>query len=289
MLEAQEVPSLLGHAHLTAKKITTAELTTLSRPLAYVPTMGALHAGHQALISEAKKYSDNVLTSIFINPLQFDSTEDLVKYPKDEAKDFELASAAGSSYVWFPKYEELYPGTPEIISAGGMGKVFEGASRPGHFDGMLTVVKRYFDLVKPEFAIFGEKDWQQLSLIKKMVKEFAIPVNVISYPTVREESGLALSSRNQHLSATGKKSAAVIYHALSTASKLPTSHERISTMREILSSEKSFTLDYAQEIESAGFCVAPEGGDRLIVAGWIEGVRLIDNMAIDAEPQGGIA
>jgi pantoate--beta-alanine ligase len=162
--------------------------------------MGALHKGHQQLIREANRLSENTLVSVFINPLQFDSATDLEKYPRTHEGDCLLSEEAGAKFIWFPSYQELYPSDPQIISAGEIGKRFEGASRPGHFDGMLTVVKRYFDLINPEYAIFGEKDWQQLCLIRKMVKDQNLSLNIVAVPTVRESSGLALSSRNSRLS-----------------------------------------------------------------------------------------
>ena len=133
----------------------------------FVPTMGALHAGHAALISAARERSDEVIVSVFVNPLQFNDPEDLKKYPRTPDKDSEIALAAGATEVWFPAYEEIYPEAPVRIEAGPVGDLFEGASRPGHFSGMLTVVKRLFDLVQPDIAVFGEKDFQQLFLIKK--------------------------------------------------------------------------------------------------------------------------
>ena len=166
----------------------------------FVPTMGALHAGHAALISAARKRTDNVIVSVFVNPLQFNDPEDLMKYPRTPERDREIAIEAGATEVWFPEYEDIYPSNPLLIEAGPVGDLFEGASRPGHFTGMLTVVKRLFDLVKPDFAIFGEKDFQQLFLIKEMVGKFELPIEIVAHPIVREPDGLALSSRNVRLS-----------------------------------------------------------------------------------------
>ena len=180
----------------------------------FVPTMGALHAGHAALISAACKRSSHVVVSVFINPLQFNDPNDLKKYPRTPDKDRELAIAAGASEVWFPSVEDIYPTNPELIKAGPIGEIFEGFSRPGHFDGVLTVVKRLFDLVQPDFAIFGEKDFQQLFLIKQMVKDFNLPVEILAHPIIRETDGLALSSRNIRLSPDDRAKAAIIYKAL---------------------------------------------------------------------------
>ena len=235
----------------------------------FVPTMGALHAGHAALISAARKQSDQVIVSVFVNPLQFNDPEDLKKYPRTPEKDREIALAAGATEVWFPTYEEIYPENPELISAGPVGDLFEGASRPGHFTGMLTVVKRLFDLVKPDFAVFGEKDFQQLFLIKEMVKEFKLPIEIVSHPVVREEDGLAMSSRNVRLSPEDRQKALIIYKALKSGRE---------ELRSVLDSEPAWKTDYATVINPENFKEEMAPKQRAIVAGWIGGIRLIDNM-----------
>lgn len=237
--------------------------------IGFVPTMGALHAGHAALISAARKSSEKVVVSVFVNPLQFNDPEDLKKYPRTPEHDREIAIAAGASEVWFPKYEEIYPSDPERIEAGPVGDLFEGASRPGHFSGMLTVVKRLFDLVNPDFAIFGEKDFQQLFLIKEMVRNFKLPVEIVSHPIVREADGLAMSSRNVRLSPEDRKRALVIYRALKSGRE---------NLRAILDSEPAWQTDYATVINPENFQEELAPTQRAIVAGWIGGVRLIDNM-----------
>lgn len=238
----------------------------------FVPTMGALHAGHAALISAARKRSDKVIVSVFVNPLQFNDPEDLLKYPRTPERDREIALAAGASEVWFPTYEEIYPDNPTLIEAGPVGSLFEGASRPGHFTGMLTVVKRLFDLVQPDFAIFGEKDFQQLYLIKDMVKRFNLPIEIVSHPIVRELDGLAMSSRNVRLTQEERQKALVIYKALNSGRE---------NLRAVLDSEPAWKTDYATIINPETFeeikdFSAPK--QRAIVAGWIGGIRLIDNM-----------
>jgi pantoate--beta-alanine ligase len=235
----------------------------------FVPTMGALHAGHAALIKAARKESDQVVVSVFINPLQFNDPDDLKKYPRTPEADREIAMSAGATEVWFPKYEEIYPESPKLIEAGPVGELFEGASRPRHFTGMLTVVKRLFDLVNPDFAVFGEKDFQQLFLIKEMVKNLNLSVEIISHPIVREADGLAMSSRNVRLSAEDRKKALVVYKALIAGR---------DQFRNVLDSEPAWKTDYATVINPENFSeeIAPK--QRAIVAGWIGGVRLIDNM-----------
>jgi pantoate--beta-alanine ligase len=235
----------------------------------FVPTMGALHAGHAALISAARKRSNHVVVSIFINPLQFNDPKDLEKYPRTPDHDRELALAAGASEVWFPTVEEIYPSNPELIKAGPIGEVFEGFSRHGHFDGVLTVVKRLFDLVQPDFAIFGEKDFQQLFLIKQMVRNFNLPIEIIAHPTIREADGLALSSRNIRLSSEDRAKAAIIYKALNSSR---------DQMNAVLASEPAWKTDYATVINPENFKEEFAPKQLAIIAGWIGGIRLIDNM-----------
>ena len=236
---------------------------------AFIPTMGALHAGHASLFALAQEYSENVVASIFVNPLQFESEEDLAKYPRTPDRDIEIADAAGVTHLWLPNQSEIYPASFEKKLAGPIGDLYEGKSRPGHFDGVLTVVHRLFDLVKPKVAIFGEKDFQQLQLIKTIAGD----VEIISAPTIRESDGLALSSRNSRLNSEDRVAATVIYRALVQATT-------VEDLRATLASEAAFNIDYADFIDEKTFAHAQTGSEsvRAIVAGWINGVRLIDNM-----------
>jgi pantoate--beta-alanine ligase len=236
---------------------------------AFVPTMGALHAGHASLFTLAKKYSDDVVASIFVNPLQFESKEDLAKYPRTPEIDIEIAAAAGVTHLWLPRQSEIYPEGFSKQSAGPIGDIYEGKSRPGHFDGVLTVVRRLFDLVNPKVAIFGEKDFQQLQLIKTIAGD----IEIITAPTIRESDGLALSSRNVRLTPEGREAAKIIYQALSQSNSE-------DQLRAVLASEPAFSLDYADFIDEKTFAHAQSDTAkvRAIVAGWINGVRLIDNM-----------
>ena len=255
----------------------TANELAVDGACAFVPTMGALHAGHASLIKKAREYSDTVVVSIFINPLQFENKDDLAKYPRTPEFDIELASQAGATHLWLPQSNEIYPGEVQKISAGALGNIYEGVNRPGHFDGVLTVVSRLFELVNPEWAIFGEKDFQQLTLIKSMKSK----VKIVAAPTIRDVDGLALSSRNIRLS--DRKSALIIYRALVAASEEKNIDLARFTMKEVLATEESFTLDYAEIINETNFENASQNDEskRAIIAGWVNGIRLIDNMPMN--------
>ena len=248
---------------------------------AFVPTMGALHAGHASLIKRARECSDTVVVSIFINPLQFENKDDLAKYPRTPELDIELASQAGATHLWLPTVDEIYPGEVQKISAGTLGDVYEGVKRPGHFDGVLTVVNRLFELVKPQWAVFGEKDFQQLTLIKSMKSD----VEIVGAPTIRDADGLALSSRNVRLS--DPKTALVIYRALLAARNEKNIDAARAAMKEVLASEAAFTLDYAEIINESNFEKASQSDEskRAIIAGWVNGIRLIDNMPMNGGAQ----
>ena len=242
-----------------------------------VPTMGALHAGHQSLIKLGKDLGEKVIVSIFVNPLQFENKLDLESYPKTFEQDLQFAKEAGATAVFTPSESDIYPGQIEKIEAGSVGDIFEGKSRPGHFSGVLTVVKRLFDLVNPQHAVFGEKDFQQLFLIKKMVNDLKLPVNVVAAPTIRDSSNLALSSRNSRLSVEDKKVAQVMYQALT--------QNNIEDARALMKKVDGFSLDYLELIDEQSFTLATPDtkNKRLIIAGWVNQVRLIDNMAMGSK------
>ena len=245
-----------------------------------VPTMGALHKGHQALIKRARSMSKEVVVSIFINPLQFENTNDIENYPRSPERDIQLATLAGATEIWMPDYDEIYPNQITTLKASAIGDLYEGASRPGHFDGVVTVVSRLFEIVKPEAAIFGEKDFQQLQIIRAMNGG----VEIIAVPTVREFDGLALSSRNVRLSETGRVSASVIYRAMAAARLAPTIAIAQEIIDTTISTDAGFKCDYAAIINEVDFTLANDETKhrRAIIAGWIEGVRLIDNMRMGA-------
>jgi pantoate--beta-alanine ligase len=254
------------------KVVTTSQ--ELPSACAFVPTMGALHDGHGSLFKLAGQFSDDVVASIFVNPLQFENMEDLEKYPRTPERDIALAEEFGVTHLWFPTYAELYPAGFTGLTAGPISKLYEGASRPGHFDGVVTVVRRLFDLVRPKVAIFGEKDFQQLTLIREIAGE----VVIIAAPTVRESDGLAMSSRNIRLTPEGRIAAKIISKALRESS----TEEQL---RSTLATEPALTIDYADFIDEKTFLPPSETtqSTRAIVAGWINGVRLLDNMQMNSQ------
>jgi pantoate--beta-alanine ligase len=232
--------------------------------------MGALHKGHQALIKRARELDKEVVVSIFVNPLQFTDAVDLEKYPRTPEVDIQIATLAGATEVWFPNYDEIYPSEPAQISAGAVGDLYEGASRPGHFAGVLTVVNRLFEIVKPSAAVFGEKDFQQLWLIENYFKK----MEIAAVPTVREFDGLALSSRNIRLTEADRAAALIISKALKEPNR----------MHEVLATEPAFKLDYAEVIDEKTFQLASATtqNKRAIIAGWVNGVRLLDNAVVES-------
>lgn len=250
--------------------------------IAFVPTMGALHAGHSKLIERARECSSNVLVSVFLNPLQFGDPKDLEKYSRSPEADATVAEQSGAAILWRPELSEIYPGQVESISAGPLGELFEGASRKGHFDGMLTVVHRLFNLIAPQWAIFGEKDFQQLFLVQQMVRQESKKIEIIPVPIVRDVDGLALSSRNVRLSDEDRVAARVISQALANASQANSLREMQEQLDNTLAEEPRFTRDYSAIIDEENFALASEESvaKRALVAGWVSGVRLIDNMAI---------
>jgi pantoate--beta-alanine ligase len=260
-------------------KIVTSS-TDLADGCAFVPTMGALHQGHAWLFKSAREKSDFVVASIFVNPLQFEDQEEAMKYPKTPELDIELAESSGVTHLWLPTYEEIYPTGFAKRSAGALGDFYEGVSRSGHFDGVVTVVARLFELVRPKIAIFGEKDFQQLTLIRKLVAELKSDIEIIAAPTIREADGLAMSSRNVRLDGTAREQAKVIYRALAAAADSPDLLAAQATLGTVAKSEAGFTLDYAEIIDENDFSKAVDAtlNKRAIIAGWLNGVRLIDNM-----------
>lgn len=249
--------------------------------------MGALHAGHMALVAEAKLAADRVVVSIFVNPKQFGPNEDLAKYPRKEQVDSRLLSDGGVDLLWLPPVEVMYPeGHSTNIAVAGVSAPLDGASRPGHFDGVATVVAKLFNQVKPDIALFGEKDFQQLAVIRRMVADLDFDVEVRGVPTQRDDDGLALSSRNVYLMPEDRAAAVALPRALGVAAKAiekgEDSDTALATARASLEAA-GFEIDYV-ELADAETLGAPVTGKprRLLAAARIGGTRLIDNIPVEA-------
>ena len=255
--------------------------------LALVPTMGALHAGHMALVEEAKRRADNVAASLFVNPTQFGANEDFGRYPRREAEDARMLEEVGCSLLWIPSVEEIYPeGFSTSIHVGGLSDRWEGEARPGHFDGVATVVAKLLLAVRPEVAVFGEKDFQQLAVIRCMVADLDLPVEIAAVPTVREADGLALSSRNAYLSGEERARAVALPKALADArtailSAAPVG-QALRKAKQALVDAGFLRIDYLALVDASTLepLDAPAGEMRLLVAAVIGTTRLIDNLAI---------
>jgi pantoate--beta-alanine ligase len=276
-----ELSTELANARQSGKKIS------------FVPTMGAIHAGHLSLIEIAKKQSGFVVASIFVNPLQFNSALDFDLYPRNEAADTAALESACADVLFLPSVEEIYPnGKVNTRSAGPIGDLYEGQARKEHFDGMLTVVARLFEIVSPEVAVFGAKDAQQLFLIRRMLQQeknsdWGSKLQLVEGPTIRESTGLALSSRNQRLSSSEMQVALLLSEALDKAHKCAASGEGISSAlgeaMKVFRSNPEAKLDYLALVNPESFEDLEDGftGQALmIVAAEVGNVRLIDNRSI---------
>ena len=261
-------------------------------PLALVPTMGALHEGHLTLVRQAARQAAHVAVSIFVNPLQFGAGEDLDSYPRQIERDCELLAGEGVSLVWAPKLEVMYPaGYATNISVAGVSEGLCGGNRPGHFDGVATVVCKLFQQVRPDLAFFGEKDWQQLAVIRRMARDldFTKPhvERIIAVPTVREADGLAMSSRNAYLSPEERSQAAVLPKAMRDAIARIEAGEEVASvlaaLTQALLDGRFASVDYAELRDAESLVPLASMGSRparLLVAARIGNARLIDNMAV---------
>ena len=260
------------------------------RTIGFVPTMGALHAGHVALLQRARTECDYVVASVFVNPTQFGPGEDYERYPRDLRADSRIAQAAGVDALFAPTAHEMYPGGPAVtVDVPDLAARWEGAVRPGHFRGVATVCTKLFNIVQPDRAYFGQKDYQQLKVIQRLVADLFLPLVVVPVATVREEDGLALSSRNRYLTPEERTAATVLYAALSAVLEMFRAGERdpgtlTSALRDRLASEPLARVDYAviadaETLEPVGEAVA----DRAValVAARFGDTRLIDNMVLD--------
>ncbi|NNT70872.1 pantoate--beta-alanine ligase [Flavobacterium sp. IMCC34852] len=268
-------------------------LTTVSNDataIGFVPTMGALHQGHLSLLAEALKHNAVVVMSIFVNPTQFNNAEDLAKYPRTLEADIEkIKSVSDKIIVYAPSVDDIYNGNTvsQHFDFDGLENQMEGQFRPGHFDGVGTIVKRLFEIVKPTHAYFGEKDFQQLQIVKKMVEKEQLPVKVIGCPIYRESNGLAMSSRNERLSETEKKEAAIIYKTIVQAKKrfkTKSATEVTNWVKKTFEKNKNFTLEYFQIADEATLlpCLRKSKTKtyRAFIAVFVNNIRLIDTISL---------
>lgn len=230
--------------------------------IGFVPTMGALHQGHIELLRQARRENEQVVLSIFVNPTQFNDPKDLEKYPRTLSDDLQMAEKAGVDVVWTPSFEDMYPDQYRFkITESDLSQKFCGAHRPGHFDGVLTVVMKLLQVVSPDRAYFGEKDYQQLSLIREMASAFFLPTKIVPVATVRESDGLAMSSRNVRLTAEERKNAPLLNQLLRGAKSAQEASQALS--------RAGFKVDYVEDFEG-----------RRLAAAWLGNVRLIDNVQV---------
>ncbi|MGC1106020.1 MAG: pantoate--beta-alanine ligase [Candidatus Acidiferrales bacterium] len=255
----------------------------------FVPTMGALHEGHLSLVRAAKQLCTPVIVSIFVNPAQFGPSEDLEKYPRNFEHDCDLLEAAGVDYLFAPDAAEIYPrGFRTFVRVDGLSEKFEGRIRPGHFQGVSTVVLKLLEIVRPRFAYFGRKDAQQARIIRQMVRDLNLDAEIVVCPIVRESDGLAMSSRNAYLNPAERRAAAVLYRSLDAARRRITAGSRASAeildaVRSTVSSEPLAQLDYAALVDADSFETLDflRGSCLLLMAARVGSTRLIDNMLID--------
>ena len=264
-----------------------AELWSGAERVALVPTMGALHEGHLALVREARRHADAVMATIFVNPLQFGPSEDLARYPRSEARDLELLAAEGCELVWVPQVADLYPaGFATSIEVAGVSERWEGAARPGHFAGVATVVAKLLIALSPDVVLFGEKDWQQVAVVRRLVEDLGLPHEIVAVATVREADGLALSSRNAYLSPDERSRAVALPNALRRAAgeigEGARVAEALAAARKSLTDAGFVQIDYLALVD--GETLEPlnqaQPGSRLIAAAKIGGTRLIDNFPV---------
>lgn len=262
------------------------------KQIGFVPTMGNLHAGHAALVEKAAQRADFVVASIFVNPLQFGPNEDLDSYPRTLAADQEKLFEAGCNLLFTPDVEEMYPhgmAGQTRVSVAGVSEGLCGASRPGHFEGVATVVTKLFNLVQPDLAIFGQKDFQQLAVIRTLVRDLNMPIQIIGEPTVRAEDGLALSSRNGYLNAEQRAAAPVLYRSLTQMAEAIRQGERdypaLIAAAQAQQLAAGFRPDYLEVRESNSLRPATADDRQLVilVAAFIGSTRLIDNLAFDLD------
>lgn len=266
------------------------QIREAGKKIALVPTMGALHEGHISLIQEAQKAADVVVCSIFVNPTQFNDPQDLEKYPRPIANDIKLLEQQQCDILFLPTVEEMYPSTNESweIDLGDLDKIWEGAQRPGHFQGVTQIVYKLFNLVSPDVACFGQKDFQQVMVIQYMIDLKKLPISLLICPTIRSNEGLALSSRNARLSDKGLRDALILYKTLAQT-KIDFESKSLATLKEEaldrLTADQHVKLEYFAVCETRTLKEATTKDESkkyvALVVAWVEGVRLIDNMLLN--------
>ncbi|MGV1034405.1 MAG: pantoate--beta-alanine ligase [Microbacteriaceae bacterium] len=258
------------------------------RPVAFVPTMGALHEGHLSLVRRAREHADEVVVSVFVNPMQFAAGEDFDRYPRTLAADVALLEAEGVQWVFAPSAGEMYPDpphttTPTTVHAGPIAEQFEGAARPGHFNGMLTVVLKLLNIVQPHVAVFGQKDAQQLALVRQMVLDFNLPVTIVAAPISREPDGLARSSRNRYLTPEQRAAAPALFRALQATAAALTAGEpadaALARGRAVIDAEPELQIEYFDLVDDSSF-VPSASGTLLITVVRAGATRLLDNLTM---------
>ena len=273
---------------------TVAEVRALARgwkqageSIGVVPTMGALHDGHLSLARRARAECDRVITTIFVNPKQFNNPEDLKKYPRSEAEDAALLGTVPVDAIFAPEPDEVYPeGFITTVSVGGVAEPLEGRMRPGHFDGVATVVTKLFGMTLADRGYFGQKDWQQLQVVLRLVHDLNIPVKVVGCETIRDADGLALSSRNVRLTAAGREKAPVLYAAITAAADdIRAGQSDRMAIREAAEAIRAAGFDRVEYIELRDAATLMPSDDttrprRMLAAAWLDGVRLIDNIPV---------
>lgn len=272
---------------LSALRERTKLIRESGRTLALVPTMGALHAGHMSLVELARRQADDVIVSIFVNPKQFGPNEDLDKYPRSEEADAARLAEAGVTALWMPSVSEVYPdGFATSVKVANLGELWCGAARPGHFEGVATVVAKLFNQVRPDIAVFGEKDWQQLAIIRRMARDLDLDVEIIGMPIVRDTDGLALSSRNAYLSSADRQAALTLPRALNDAARdIGNGADVEATLADAKARllAAGFTqVDYFALVDAATLepLATLDRTGRLLAAARIGATRLIDNIAL---------
>lgn len=274
-------------SHIDDLQMQLQDMKSQGLSIGFVPTMGALHAGHMALIEAAKSACDVVVASVFVNPTQFNNQEDLKLYPRTPESDAKLLEKHGCDLAFFPNVEEMYPADYNklVVDLQGIDRVMEGAFRPGHFEGVVEVVGRFFELVQPNKAFFGLKDFQQVAIIQQMVRALHLPVEIVPCPTLREESGLAMSSRNMRLSADERVQATHIFATMQFAKELVTTETPQSTFEKTVDyfKQSEMRLEYMQIVDPTTLLPLTNHwveGAVICIACYCGPVRLIDNLVL---------